>query len=318
MEQFHAQEGAVIVMNPKNGEIIAMTCMPDFDPNNTKQIPLNHTKNRSITEEYELGSVIKVFAAMAALEEGVVTLDELIDCENVKTAYVDGRKINTVPSSVAGIIPFSEVIEKSNNIGIAKVVKRLGTSLYDHYIRIGFGKKTGIEFPGERAGFVNPPSSWSKQSLISLSYGYEITATLLQLACALCMIANNGYPIKPTLCITQKSTPQQGKPLYSSKTIATIQQILENTVLQGTAKKAHIKGYRIMSKTGTANLLINGEYSPTHNIYTCAGIVEKGSYQRVIVTFIKEVPQKNMYASTITAPLFERVAEKTLIHDKIL
>lgn len=317
IEQFHAKEGSVIVMDPTTGEIIAMATFPDFDPNKTKDVCIENTKNRIITEEFELGSVIKPFGVLAALEEGVVTVDELIDCQNTITAYIDKRRVNTVPSSVAGIIPFSEVIEKSNNIGMAKVVHRLSTKLYDHYVRIGFGKKTGIQFPGERAGFVNHPHNWSKQSLLSLSYGYEITATLLQLACAFCMIANDGYVITPTLLKGNLHT-RSSQPLYSAKTIATLKKILEDTVLQGTAKKAHVKGYKVMSKTGTANLLVNGQYDRTRNIYTCAGIVQKGSYQRVIVTFVKECPQKNMYASSVAAPLFERVAEKTLIHDKIM
>ncbi len=316
--KFQAKEGAVIVMDPTNGHIIAMAIAPDFDPNNTRHINLEHTKNRIITEEYELGSVMKVFATLAALEENVVQIDELIDCQNVKTAYIDGRKVNTVSSSVAGIITFSQVIEKSNNIGIAKVVKRLGTKLYDHYIRVGFGKKTGIQFPGERSGFVNPPPRWSKQSLVSLSYGYEITATLLQLATAFCMIAHDGYYIKPKLIIDGIPPEISKMALYSPRTIQTVQKILENTVLQGSAKRAQIQGYRVMCKTGTGNLLINGHYAPDHNIYTSAGIVQKGDYQRVIVTFIKDCPQKNMYASTVTAPLFERVAEKILIHEKVL
>src|SRR4029077_14259815 len=117
---------------------------------------------RVVTEVDEFGSVIKTFAALAALEEGIVDPDELVDCENVTTAYVDGRRINTVRSRVAGIIPFAQVIEKSNNIGIAKIVKRLGSKLYTHYRQLGFGEKTGIEFPGERQGFVNPPNNWSK------------------------------------------------------------------------------------------------------------------------------------------------------------
>lgn len=317
ISEFQAQEGSVIIMNPQTGEIITMVTYPDFDPNNTKNIALSNTKNRIITEEYELGSVIKIFTALAALEEGVVTPDELIDCENVKTTYFEGRKINTVSASVAGIIPFSEVIEKSNNIGIAKVAKRVGPKLYDHYRRVGFGTKTGIEFPGERSGFVNPPQRWSKQSLISLSYGYEITATLLQLAKGFCIIARNGYDLQPTLLMPPKKQ-SDSKRLYSQETINAVKQILENTVNQGTAKKARIKGYTIMSKTGTANLLVNGEYSPTKNLYTCAGIVEKDGYQRVIVTFVKEASKKNLYASIVAAPLFEHVAEKMLIRDKIL
>lgn len=317
IEECQAKEGAVVIMDPKNGEILAMVNIPTFNPNETRELDLELTKNKIITEAYELGSVIKVLATLASLEEGVVKIDDLIDCEGVKTAYVDGRKINTVPSSVAEIIPFSRVIEKSNNIGIAKVVKNLGPKLYDHYIKMGFGKKTRIQFPSEHDGFVNPPSNWSKQSIFSLSYGYEISATLLQLARAFCIIANGGFPIQPTLIARENALPQSA-PLYSYETIETIKNILESTVHQGSAQKARINGYRVMGKTGTANLLVNGQYSPTKNIYTFAGIVEKNDYQRVIVAFINEVPKKGVYASTIAAPLFERIAERTLIHDKIM
>jgi len=327
LDAFQAKEGAAIVMDPQTGHIIAMVSIPTFDPNNTKNLMMEHTKNKTITENYEFGSVIKIFGALAALDEGAVTLDELIDCENVATTYIDGRKINTVRSSIAGVIPFEQVIEKSNNIGIAKVVNRIGPKLYDHYVRMGFGKKTGIEFPGERAGFVNPPSRWSRQSIFSLSYGYEITATLLQLARAFAIIARDGVDVQPTLimpdkpaCFSKPFAPSlsRGFSLYSPLVMQQIKQILENTVLRGTAKRAQIKGYKVMSKTGTANLLENGVYTDKKGLYTCAGIVERDNYQRVIVTFIKESPLPNLYASTVAAPLFERIAEKILIHDKIL
>ena len=148
LASFNSKEGAALVMDPKTGEILAMVCYPHFDPNNTGTINQEQTKNKIITESYELGSVIKICAALAALAEGVVTPDELIDCKNAKSAYIDGRLINTVIE--AGIIPFTEVIVKSNNIGIAQVAKRLGPKLYDHYVRMGFGKKTGINFPGNK------------------------------------------------------------------------------------------------------------------------------------------------------------------------
>lgn len=320
VDQFQAKEGAAIVMNPKTGEILAMVSIPTFDPNNTKQLSMENTKNKVIIENYEFGSVIKILAALAALDEGVVTLDEIIDCENVATAYIDGRKVNTVRSSIAGAIPFCQVIEKSNNIGIAKVVNRLGPTLYDHYVRMGFGKKTGVEFFGERAGFINPPSRWSRQSIFSLSYGYEITATLIQLAQAFSIIARDGYPVRPTLLLAQKNDARSAdqKPLYSYNVMQQVKQILENTVVRGTAKRAQIKGYTVMSKTGTANLLEHGVYNDKRHLYTCAGIVQRGDYQRVIVTFIKDSPQPKLYASTVAAPLFERIAEKTLIHDKIV
>lgn len=317
LENLHAKESSAVIVNPQTGEILAMATVPGYDPNDTKTIDAEATKNKVITETYELGSVIKACAALAALEEGVVTLEEPIDCENVKTAYFNGRKINTVPSSVAGIIPFCQVIEKSNNIGTAKVAQRLGTKLYDHYRKLGFGTPTGIQLPGEQKGFVNHPDNWSKQSLISLSYGYEISATLLQLARVFSMIANRGYECAFTI-LANDPKAGIGKKLYSDRAINDLRTILENTTVRGTAQKARIANYTVLSKTGTANLLVDGTYRTDKNIYTCAGIIEKGNYKRVIITFVKEVPKKGMYASTIAAPLLERIAEKMLIHEKVL
>jgi len=314
--KFDAKEGSAIVMDPKTGEILAMATYPGFDPNNTEQITMENTKNRIVTECYELGSVFKIFTALAALEEKVTTTDELIDCKNTKLTYIDGRRIRTVHAN--GTINFAQVIEESNNIGIAIVAKRLGQKIYDHYTRLGFGKKTGIPFPGEQRGFVAPPSSWSKQSIISLSYGYEVNATLLQLASAFCTIARDGVTVQPQLIMHEPMAIAHGERVYMQDTVDLIKNILEGTTLHGTAKKAGIKGYKVMSKTGTANLLVDGKYDETKNIYTCAGIVQKDDYQRVIVVFVKQAAQKNLYASTVAAPLFECVAEKTLIHDKVI
>ena len=316
VEKFNAKEAAVIIMNPKNGEIIAMISYPYFDPNNSYMASSDNFKNKIITDAHELGSVMKVCTALAALEEGVVTADELIDCKNSRTTQIDGRIINTVQAH--GTIPFTNVIALSNNIGIAIVAKRLDTKLYDHYKQLGFGSKTGIKFPGENSGFLNPPENWSKQSIISLSYGYEISTTLLQLACAFCTIAT-GYKTTPTL-ILNPSAPKgaNGIKLYSDAALNTIKEILEKTTLYGTTRRAAIKGYRIMSKTGTANMLVDGKYNSEKNIYSCAGIVEKDDYQRVIVTFVQETQQKKVYASTVAVPLLESVAERMLIHDKII
>lgn len=313
VELYNSSEGSVIILDPTTGDILVMANYPDFDPNHTESIDLEKTKNKIITDVHEFGSVMKVFPAIAALEEGVVTPDELIDCENTKTTYIDGIKINTWKGH--GTLTYAQVIELSNNIGTSKVTKRLGPVLYDHLRRFGFAQKTNIPFPGEQKGFINPPPKWSKQSLFSLSFGYELNATLLQLASAFGIIANNGYSVKPRLLL-QQDIPKKGLALYSAPTMAIIRDMLQKTVTEGTAHKAHIEGYTVMGKTGTANLLINGQYAPEHNIFTFAGIVEKDAYKRVIVTFIKEANKKNIYASTVAAPLFERIAQKMLIHDK--
>jgi len=314
VQQFNAKQGSVLVMDPTNGEIIVMANYPTFDPNNRHTNDLTHIKNYCIAEQYELGSVMKVFTALAALEEELVSIDEPIDCKNLRTAYLDGRRVNTWRAH--DILSFSEVIEKSNNIGTAIVAQRLGPLLYDHLRRVGFGTQTGIELSGELPGFVNPPATWSKQSIISLSYGYEISATLLQLAQAFGIIANNGICTSPTICMQQ--TPHQSAPLYSEQAIHDIKEILKRTTQKGTARRARMQGYDVMCKTGTANLLENGVYIDSKNSYTCAGIIQKDAYKRIIVTYVREADHPRLYASQVAVPLFEQVAQKMLIHDRIL
>ncbi len=316
INKYQVSQGAALVMDPDTGEILALATYPTFDPNNTESLTTEFTKNVAITECYEFGSAFKAFFALAALEEQVVTPEEIIDCEYRKTTYIEGRKVNTVESTIAGPISFSEVIQKSNNIGVAKVAKRLGDPLYDHYKSLGFGTKTGISFPGEQSGFLMPVSRWSAQSVISLSYGYEVRCSLLQLATAFCVFCNDGYKIQPKL-ILNEPTKQIPEKIYSTEVIHTMRDILQETAKHGTAKLAHVEGYITLGKTSTANLLEKGQYNTHKNLYGFVGAVEKGSYKRVIACFVKESPRHNLYASTVAAPLFERIAEKTLLHDRI-
>ncbi len=314
IQKYQATQGGAVVMDPLSGDILAMATYPTFDPNHTQSLTPEITKNVALTEAYEFGSGFKAFFALAALEEKIAESDEIIDCENRKTTYVEGRKVNTVDSSIAGLLTFSEVIQKSNNIGVAKVAKRLGAPLYDHYKKMGFGTKTGITFPGEHGGFLMHPDKWSKQSVISLSYGYEVTATLVQLATAFCLFSNDGHRVMPHL-IKGGSTGLKEK-LYSTEAIDTMRMILQETALKGTARYAQVNGYITLGKTSTANLLDHGVYNPNKNLYGFVGAIEKGPYKRVIACFLKESPRHNLYAATVAAPLFERIAERTIMHEK--
>ena len=191
--------------------------------------------------------------------------------------------------------------------------------LYDHYKRVGFGEKTGIRLHGEHVGFVNHPKNWSAYSLRSLSFGYEITITLLQLAQAFSIIANDGYLIRPRILLNDNENINNiTGPLYSEETIDITRKILEESITKGTSRRAAIKGYKIMGKTGTANMVTNGEYSTQRCAYSFSGIIEKDDYKRIIVLFIKDSPKKNLYAANVAAPLFERIAEKVLIHDRVI
>lgn len=317
VKEFQALSGSVLIMEPDSGKILVMCNYPSFNPNKKDIENLELTKNRIVTDVYELGSVIKIFSALAALEEEAVTPDEEIDCEG-KFTYIDGFRVEdwkemcNLTENKSNIVPFHEIVRYSGNIGMAKVLKRIDEKFYKHLIELGFGKKTNIRFPGERTGFVNPPSNWSRSSIIALSFGYEIMATLLQLGRALCVISNGGYQIQPKLVsspLPLKNTIK--KKIYSTKTIDKIKKILE---VIG-KKYTDFEGYRVMGKTGTARSVKDGQYSKKHHVYSFGGMIEKDDYKRVIVTFINEPKNPNLWASQVTAPLFAKVAEKLIIHD---
>lgn len=311
VEKFGAQEGAVLIIDPATGAINVMAQCPTFDPNDPDTAMLEYSKNRLVTESYELGSVMKIFVALACLEEGVVTEDELIDCENKKISSVQGFAISTWKEH--GLLTLSQVIQYSNNIGIAKVAQRLGHRLYDHYLKLGFAHKTSLGWPGEQSGFITPPAQWSRRSLVSLSFGYEITATLLQLGLAFCALANEGVFIQPRI---RTDSPVIKKRIYNAENSRKILTMLEKTVTEGTARKALLKGYTVRGKTGTAKMVVDGIYSSDQSTYTFAGIIEKGPYKRVIVTFIKSIAKPDkMYASSVAVPLFERVAQLCIIRE---
>lgn len=320
--QVGSEMGAAIIMEPNTGEILALVTYPCGDPNDSSSLTPEHLGTLTHTYSFELGSVIKPFIALAALDAGVVTPEEPIDCENRKVTYLDGQRIGTYKAD--GILSFSQVIYKSNNIGTSKVAKRLGAALFDHYCLCGFGKQTGIQLPGESPGFVNPPKQWTKPSIFSLSFGYEMRATLIQLACAFCMLANYGQPIRPHLIRSPHLVSDRPQPpSYPRQTTQAVLDMLEKTILDGTAHQAALSGCIVRGKTGTANLVVDGHYDRNQNIFTFAGIIEQQStegkqpYKRVIVTFLKKARKKNIYASSTATPLFKAIAERMLAIDGI-
>ncbi|MBP6892394.1 penicillin-binding protein 2 [Candidatus Babeliales bacterium] len=307
----HSLEGGALAMDAMTGEILAVVSYPNFDPNNVKNLDMESTKCRPIVNCFESGSVLKIFGAAAALQEGVTTIDDVIDCEDTKETKLDNLRIRTVHPN--GKITFMEVVQNSNNIGTVKVMKRLGTDLYDYYKLFGFGEMTGLNFPGEQKGFVNHPDNWSAWSIQSLSYGYEITTSLLQLVRAMALLVNGGYLITPRLI--KDSLIEKTGPLISQKTCEDMQKILEAVVQHG-ASKAQVSGYKVYGKTGTANILINGLYDDDRHLYTFIGAIQIGSSWYVIGCCIKD-SRRATYASMITAPFFKQLAEILILHENM-
>jgi cell division protein FtsI (penicillin-binding protein 3) len=308
VEALHAQEGAALIMDPTTGEVLAMVSYPNFLPHQISAESLSQMHNIPVESAFEAGSVLKTFLALAALAEGVVTVDTEIDCEG-RQAMIGGMLVQ-YPATMGpemGIASFSKVIQKSNNIGVAKVAMHLSTKLYDHYKKIGFGSKTKLQLPAEQAGFLRSPDKWTESSPVALSFGYEVSVTLLQLARAFSMIASGGLIKNPT--VIKQEVLNEAVKIYEPDVIDALKTILEPIgALYG------IPGYTVYGKTGTARLLKDGVYSSEHHLYMFAGIVEKDIYKRVIITMVKEPKEvSHLFASQITAPLFKTIVQRMVV-----
>jgi len=306
VNSFQAKRCSTLVINPDTGEVIAMAQAPSFDPNHPGNTDALLRKNHSIASCHEPGSVMKIFSGLAALSEHATDLETIINCEG-KITHIDGFKVENWTH--LDKIPFWQVIARSSNIGIAKLGKQLGKKLYEHYIKLGFGTTTGIELPGERTGFVNPPDRWSKASPLVLSFGYEVMVTEAQLARALSIIANGGHDIH--LTIRKQEDHVYGAQLYTAEAIRSFKEILRRSAL---GYRITIPGFTVMGKTGTARMVKNGTYSLKDHIFTFAGIIEKNDWKRVIVTCTEQPKNPNLWSLNVTAPLFKRIAHILATH----
>jgi cell division protein FtsI/penicillin-binding protein 2 len=310
MHSLGSTAGAVLIMDPYTGDVVCATQHQHEPDGACSKGPSHH--HMAVTQSFELGSVMKTFLALAAYQTEQVTSDELIDCMGTQQAIVYGFPVSTWKAH--GTISFFDIIRFSNNIGTAQVARRVGTELFNVYRQCGFGCKTGIDWPGEVSGFINPPERWSAQSLNSLSFGYEIQATLLQLACAYGLIYT-GWSVTPRLNRHQpvKMISSRIKPMARQETLAILQAMIEPHKQRWQRPDILLYG-----KTGTARMLdATGHYSPYKHIYTFAGIIARPDYARVIVTCVKEASRHDLYASNVTLPLFMRIAWYLAVHDRL-
>lgn len=307
IEEVEAAYGSVMIVNPCSGEVLSMVSFPSFNQHAITEKDLEKSINLATNVSWEVGSVIKGLLALAALDEEIVKPDTLIDC-SCTTTKLGGIIVKHTRNM--GKIPFGEVIQKSNNIGVAKIGLQLHDRLYDHYKKLGLGLKTALSFPGQDAGCLRSPDHWSNPTPVVLSFGYEVSVTVSQLAQAFSIIANNGVKVPITLLMSGSSG--KNEQLYRDSIVQDTKDILERV-----GRRFGLPGYRVMGKTGTARLIQNGTYSSRHHIYTFGGIVEKGDYKRVIITMVKEPEKKGLLAAQITAPLFRTIAERMVAIDDV-
>ena len=323
MAEWKAKAAVAVMMNPMTGEILAMANRPTYDPNFAGESRDYAKRNRAITDLYEPGSTLKTVLAAAALEEGIVDLDDEFD---VSKGYivVGGKPIRDVHKHE--IITFQEVIQRSSNVGAVQVGLKLGEEKYYHYIKsFGFGDKTGIDFPGEVRGLLRKTRDWSGTSLAALSIGQEIGVTPLQLLRSYAVIANGGVLIRPYIVsdiispagnIVKRVTPESEKRIISRRTAGAVKDMLKKVVEEGgTAKRAYIKGNLVAGKTGTAQIFDHkaGRYSRDKYVSSFVGFVPADDPKIALIVVIYE-PEGKTYGGIVAAPVFRKIIEHTFAY----
>ena len=319
VEENKARGGTAIIMDPATGEILALANWPTFNPNVFTRFDDRERRNRAIQDLYEPGSTFKVVTASAALEEGVITPTDLIDCSAGSIAF--GSRVIRDPHRY-GVMPFTDVIVKSSNVGTIKVGQRLGPERLSRYVgRFGFGQTLAPDFRGESPGIVWNPARMDASALASMSMGYQVAVTPLQMATAVSAVANGGTLVEPRVVRAfikeGRRIEVQHKPLrraISAETAATLTTIMEQVVERGTARGAHIVGYTIAGKTGTAAKLVGGHYSKSDYNASFVGFVPSRKPALTIIVVIDSPHAGGYYGGTVSAPIFKRIAEAALRH----
>src|SRR5215475_5763286 len=314
-----AKGAGAIVLDPKTGEILALANVPTFNPNERPDGANDLSRaNRAIGWPYEPGSIFKIVTYAAAFEEGLFEPDDMINCGGGQIAI--GKRVIR-DTHAYGALTIEDAFAKSSNGGAIRVAMRLGREKFFEYIsRFGFGRKAGVELPGESRGIVNPLEDWRIDSIGSVAIGQEVSVTLLQIVAAVGAIANRGVWVKPH--VVKKIVAQDGRALYepkietrqvvSERTAQMMVRLMESVVTHGTARHAiNLAGYSVAGKTGTPQKVENGRMSRTKYMPSFAGFVPATDPRLAIVVMIDE-PEGSHQGGSVAAPVFNLIAEAAL------
>ncbi len=308
VEANKAKAGAIVVLDARTGEVLAMANQPTYNPNNPVNIA-GKSRNRAITDTFEPGSTMKPFTIAAAMETGKFTPDTRIDIG--QGHYVIGK--NTIHDVHAkGVLSVTEIVQKSSNIGTAKMGMTLAPQeLWGKLNQLGFGSRPNSGFPGEVAGRLRPWKNWVPIDHATICFGQGVTVTLLQMARAYTAFANDGE-LKPLSMVKLKEVPV-GQQVLSAQTARSMREMMETVVKPGgTAPKAQVAGYRVAGKTGTAQKVINGVYADGRYISSFIGLAPASNPRLVIAVMVDEPSAGIYYGGAVAAPVFSKVMEGSL------
>lgn len=332
VEEFTPESATIIVQQPHTGEILALAQWPSMNPNNREEYRPGIFRNFAASDYFEPGSTMKIISGAIALDTHVVNVRSNIFCENGRWQVTRGHALHDVHPM--GYASFMDVIKHSSNIGIAKVARLVEADIFHSYLRrFGFGERTTMPFiPLESPGLLRPVSGWSELSMVSIPIGHEIGVTALQLISAVSTVANGGTRVRPQIVRTIMTAqgdvmPEARRYDYFEPKIQEERVISPETARQmtemlvrvtepdGTGRNAHIAGYEVAGKTGTAQKFDRekGAYSRRDYISSFVGYVPAHDPELVVLVVV-DSPRGRYYGSQVAAPIFRRITADALVY----
>lgn len=304
VQENKAETGSIIVLDVQTGEILAMANAPSYNPNIRPKHRNGYFKNRAVTDQFEPGSTMKTFAVANALSSGKYTPTSTVDT-NPGWMILNGHRVED--ESNLGVIDVTEILQHSSNMGISKLTLSLPpNSLYDLLHKVGFGQSTNSGFPGEATGSLVEPRKWSDIGLATMSFGYGVSASLLQLAQAYAMIADGG--VKHPVSLVKMNQSPTSQVILSKKVSNELVSMLQSVIAKGgTATSAHIPGYKVAGKTGTAWILGPHGYQQDKVNALFIGIVPATNPRIVAAIVIKDPQVAHHQGGDVSAPVFAQV-----------
>ncbi|WP_297325791.1 penicillin-binding transpeptidase domain-containing protein [Nitrosomonas sp.] len=304
-----AKAGSIVVLDAQTGEILALTNLPVYNPNNRSTISNEKIRNRALIDTFEPGSTLKPFTVAIAMEVGKVNSNTVMQT-SPGMLQVGRRTIRDVNNK--GELTVAQVIQQSSNVGTAKIALSLPPqAMWEMFNRSGFGILTNSGFPGEASGILRSYNTWRPIEQATMSYGHGISTSLMQLARAYTIFTSGGE-LKP-ISLLKQNMPVRGQRVISRDTASAMSYMLEMaTKPGGTAPLAQINGYRVAGKTGTAHKLIDGQYAKKHYISTFVGYAPASNPRLIIAVMIDEPSAGKYFGGAVAAPVFSKVMSSAL------
>ena len=309
IKEHKAESGSVVVMNVKSGEIMAMTNYPSYNPNDVSDRSGGRQRNRAITDVFEPGSTMKPFTIAAALESGDFKPEDIVYTSPGR--YTIGKYEISDDGKDHGWLDLGGVVSKSSNVGISKIARQLEPEqMWSVFDSFGFGRPPGSEFPGEVAGYFNHPTLWHHVEQASVSFGYGISVSALQLVHAYSAMANDG--VMMPISFLRLDEPVNGKQVVDSYIARDVTKMLESVVTGGSGKRAKVPGYRVAGKTGTSHRSQSGGYAEDSYVSVFAGFAPVSDPQLAIAVVVHDPQAGEHFGGVVAAPVFANVMSHAL------